>query len=153
PLVPSSGRHSARAVSSPVQPAKRKREKEVRMKSALGPRPALYVLLVLAFCLSLNLAVEKPEGSAGSEAAKHYVCAPCGMECDARVYDKPGDCPVCGARLIEQKAAEAMQASRLKVGILLFNGVEIIDYTGPWEVFGAADFDVFTVAATKDPVT
>jgi transcriptional regulator GlxA family with amidase domain len=35
----------------------------------------------------------------------------------------------------------------------LFDGVEIIDFTGPWEVFGAAGFEVYTVAATRDPVT
>ena len=42
---------------------------------------------------------------------------------------------------------------RQKVAILIFDGVEIIDYSGPYEVFGAADFDVYTVAETKDPVT
>jgi putative intracellular protease/amidase len=78
------------------------------------------------------------------------------MECDKTVYDKPGACPVCGARLVEQKTAEAMLRNHeagLKVGILIFNGVEIIDYTGPWEVFGAAGFDVFTVAESREPVT
>jgi len=102
---------------------------------------------VLLLCLSLGTAAEE---------AKHYVCDPCGMACDKTVYDKPGTCPVCGARLVDQKAAEAALANRpasKKVGILIFNGVEIIDYTGPWEVFGATGFDVYTVAETKDPVT
>lgn len=39
------------------------------------------------------------------------------------------------------------------VGILLFNGVQIIDYSGPWEVFGQAGFTVHTVAQTLEPVT
>jgi putative intracellular protease/amidase len=39
------------------------------------------------------------------------------------------------------------------VAILVFDGVEIIDSMGPYEVFGAAGCDVYTVAATKDPVT
>jgi putative intracellular protease/amidase len=39
---------------------------------------------------------------------------------------------------------------RKKVAILLFPGVQIIDYTGPWEVFGEAGYDVFSVAATAD---
>jgi len=34
------------------------------------------------------------------------------------------------------------------VAIFIFPGAEIIDYAGPWEVFGGAGFDVFTVAAT-----
>ena len=37
--------------------------------------------------------------------------------------------------------------SKHTVAILLFPGAEIIDYAGPWEVFGGAGFDVFTVAA------
>ena len=40
-----------------------------------------------------------------------------------------------------------------KVAILIFDAVEVIDYSGPLEVFADAGFDVFTVAASKDPVT
>ncbi|HYV85790.1 MAG TPA: DJ-1/PfpI family protein [Patescibacteria group bacterium] len=110
-------------------------------------KTVLYLALMIALCLSL---------AAAPEAPRHYVCQPCGMECDKPVYDKPGTCPVCGSKLVEQKAAEAMrkeQQASVKVGILIFNGVEIIDYTGPWEVFGGAGFDVYTVAGTKAPVT
>jgi putative intracellular protease/amidase len=41
------------------------------------------------------------------------------------------------------------------VGIFIFNGVQIIDYTGPYEVFGHApwDLNIFTVAETANPVT
>jgi len=41
---------------------------------------------------------------------------------------------------------------RRKVAILVFPGVQIIDYTGPWEVFGGAGYDVFSVAATAEPL-
>lgn len=40
-----------------------------------------------------------------------------------------------------------------KVAILIFDGVEIIDYTGPYEVFGTEKYDVYTVAASKAPIT
>lgn len=40
-----------------------------------------------------------------------------------------------------------------RVAILVFDGVEIIDYSGPYEVFGAAGYDVYIVAARKSPVT
>jgi putative intracellular protease/amidase len=43
--------------------------------------------------------------------------------------------------------------SKTKVAILIFNNVEVIDYSGPLEVLDDAGFDVFTVAASKDPVT
>jgi putative intracellular protease/amidase len=88
---------------------------------------------------------------------KHYACRPCGLPCDDVVYDKPGTCPKCGMPLITQEAArrikEAAARARKKVAILIFDGVEIIDYTGPWEIFGAAGFDVFTVAEKREPVT
>lgn len=45
----------------------------------------------------------------------------------------------------------AAEAPR-KVAILLFPGVQIIDYTGPFEVFGQAGFEVFTVAEEKGPL-
>lgn len=56
---------------------------------------------------------------------------------------------------------------KLRVGIFLFDGVEVLDFAGPFEVFSrtrltagtdsrrsedTAPFDVFTVAATGDPV-
>src|SRR5262249_4530783 len=67
--------------------------------------------------------------------------------------DQPGTCPKCGMPLVEQDQAAAEAAARKKVGILIFNGVQIIDYTGPYEIFQGAGFDVFTVAASKDPIT
>ena len=49
-------------------------------------------------------------------------------------------------------APKAVPAPR-KVAILIFEGVQIIDYSGPFEAFADAGYDVFAVAATKDPVT
>ena len=83
---------------------------------------------------------------------KHYVCPPCDQDCDTKVYDNPGDCPTCGMRLIDSDS-EAAHPHRRKVAILVFNSVEIIDFTGPYEMFGAAGFEVYTVAATKEAVT
>ena len=43
--------------------------------------------------------------------------------------------------------------NRKKVAIMLFPGVQIIDYTGPFEVLGEAGYDVYTVADKPDPIT
>jgi transcriptional regulator GlxA family with amidase domain len=75
--------------------------------------------------------------------AKRFVCQPCDSVCDLATYDKAGVCPHCGMALVQTPK---------KVAILIFDRVQIIDYTGPYEMFGAAGFEVFTVAATKDPV-
>ncbi len=108
-----------------------------------------------AALIALSLLGAAAYGAFAAAPARHYVCVPCGLPCDATVFDKPGTCPQCGMALVEQGSPESIAApdTRKKVGILVFNGVEIIDYSGPYEVFGAANYDVFTVAATPDPVT
>jgi putative intracellular protease/amidase/DNA-directed RNA polymerase subunit RPC12/RpoP len=85
-----------------------------------------------------------------TSAAKAYVCPPCGLPCDKLTYDKPGDCPSCGMKLVPVGPAED---SPPVVAVLLYNGVEIIDVAGPWEVFGAAGFLVHTVAEKLEPLT
>jgi putative intracellular protease/amidase len=50
--------------------------------------------------------------------------------------------------LIERSEADAAP----RVAILLFDRAEIIDFAGPWEVFGGAGYKVFTVAEKTDPV-
>lgn len=42
--------------------------------------------------------------------------------------------------------ADAPRASRIKVLILMFDGVQVIDFAAPYEVFGQAGFDVRTVS-------
>jgi transcriptional regulator GlxA family with amidase domain len=80
-----------------------------------------------------------------------YVCPPCfDGSCDTQEYDKPGQCPACGMTLIKK--------SNIKnVAIFIFNGVELLDFSGPGEVFAAADvpdgaFNVYTVAMSTDPI-
>lgn len=75
-----------------------------------------------------------------------YVCSPCGLDCDKLVFDKPGTCPKCNMALIKQ--ADALKEKKAnKVVILLFEGVQIIDFTGPYEVLGQAGYEVITVSA------
>jgi putative intracellular protease/amidase len=108
---------------------------------------ALTLLLGLAM---LGAAVNGARSA--KDEPKNFVCPPCGLPCDGTVYHEPGSCPKCGMTLVDEETAKAMSAKTKKVGILLFDGVQIIDYTGPYEVFQAAGFDVYTVAATKDPI-
>lgn len=49
-------------------------------------------------------------------------------------------------------SAHEMQTSNLRVAVLLFVGVEEIDYAGPIEAFGASGAKVFTVGETKATV-
>lgn len=49
-------------------------------------------------------------------------------------------------------AAGCAQAQRQRVAIVLYPGVELLDFAGPGEVFSAAGFRVFTVAVSDQPL-
>ena len=49
--------------------------------------------------------------------------------------------------------AVAQAPARKQVAILVFEGVQILDYTGPYEAFGAAGCEVFTVAEKEGPIS
>lgn len=81
-----------------------------------------------------------------------FLCPPCDLDCDTIQFEKPGICPHCAMKLYaayqgtENTEAYHGAYSDKKVAVLLFPGVEIIDFSGPWEVFAAAGMDVFSVA-------
>jgi putative intracellular protease/amidase len=111
------------------------------------------LLLVLALAAGSTGRVA-PAAAATAAAATRYVCPPCGSPCDTMTFAGPGTCPTCGMALVAAGSDAAEPPSnQKKVAILVFDGVEILDYTGPYEMFGAANCDVYTVAATKDAVT
>src|SRR5438270_6754890 len=107
--------------------------------------------VVAASCMStLGFSASAFEGHANDFAtARVYVCPPCGLPCDKLTFDKPGNCPQCGMTLIPLDG----EGGPPRVAILLYNGAEIIDFSGPWEVFGTAGFLVHTVAESLEPHT
>src|SRR5258708_2905318 len=56
------------------------------------------------------------------------------------------------AGAIGRAADDQTKSKQVTVAIVLFDGVQIIDYSGPWEVFGQAGFKVFTVADKTEPL-
>ena len=86
--------------------------------------------------------------NASESGPQSYRCPPCGLPCDQLVFDKPGTCPNCGMTLVP-----ASGNGLTRVAVLLFNGAEIIDFAGPWEVFGTAGFLMHTVAPKSEPLT
>lgn len=107
----------------------------------------LFVCLLLALCASLALALPQ----------EAWVCPM--PEHAEDVHDAAGTCPKCGMELIPKAESDRRAASRRDVAILLFEGVQIIDYTGPYEVFGHAwtpdgpAFRMYTVAEKPGPIT
>jgi transcriptional regulator GlxA family with amidase domain len=115
---------------------------------------SLVAVIALGFFCALTegIGIHKP-------VFDDYVCPPCGCGNDDKGHDKPGYCSVCGMELVSKGAAAAQAQSqgppqiRKKAAILIFDGVQIIDYTGPYEVFGQAGMEVFTVAAKPETIT
>jgi putative intracellular protease/amidase len=81
-----------------------------------------------------------------------FVCTPCDRDCDKLVFDKSGVCPHCKMALVKQ-TEKLEEKEGKKVAILLFDGVQIIDFTGPFEVLGQAGYQVMTVAANPSITT
>ena len=102
---------------------------------------------IINLCLCAILAGISLNPTQAAERMKTYVCPACGCAADDRKFDKPGKCPECGMPLIEKS-----DQKNPTVAILLFDGAEVIDYAGPWEVFGQAGFKIFTVAENSKPI-
>jgi copper(I)-binding protein/putative intracellular protease/amidase len=104
------------------------------------------------------VAFDQISSASQTAAKKEYVCPPCGCSRDDRVSEEAGNCLACGMELIEKGSAAAAaqpqqpQVQLKKAAILIFEGVQIIDYTGPYEVFGQAGFNVYTVAVNSNPL-
>ena len=119
-------------------------------------------ILSIVFLLPILVVTQKASSDGASETKAVYVCPPCGSECDKLTFDKPGSCPVCGMKLVEQSSLRSQSSHHehemgrqnvMKVGIFVFDGVQIIDYAAPWEVFGQAGFQVFSIGEIANPIT
>jgi transcriptional regulator GlxA family with amidase domain len=80
-----------------------------------------------------------------------YVCPPCNNDCDKMTFHEPGQCPHCGMTLVA-KNQQAPKDQKITICFYLYDGVEILDFAGPMEVFSYAGFKVVTVAKTKAPL-
>ncbi len=84
-----------------------------------------------------------------------YFCQLCNNACDEIAFEKPGKCPHCNMELVKMsKADRKAELSRKPVTIAFYlqDGIEVLDFAGPMEVFAYAGFKVFTVSKTKDPI-
>jgi len=84
-----------------------------------------------------------------------YFCSLCNDECDKLEFDKPGKCSHCNMDLVRMKRADRkaeLNRKPITVAFYLQDGIEVLDFAGPMEVFAYAGFNVFTVSKTKDPI-
>jgi len=90
-----------------------------------------------------------------------YACSPCHLPCDTIRHSEPGTCPYCSMPL--EKISLTAMRERIRKYLLvpqqsvtvcfyLQDGVEVLDFAGPMEVFDAAGFKVFTVSRNKSSI-
>lgn len=108
-------------------------------------RPLLLTIPTVLLSLAIFI-TSAPAGAADERPDSGWVCPPCVHTDLEKVYDEPGSCPICGMRLVHR--SELVYAA-----ILVFDGVQIIDYTAPYEVFGQAGFYTYTVSPDGGPIT
>ncbi len=77
-----------------------------------------------------------------------YICPPCNMVCDKLEFKEPGICNHCSMQLIP-----ATQIGEISIAFYLQDGVEVLDFAGPMEVFAYAGYKVFTVSKTRETIT
>lgn len=94
-----------------------------------------------------------------SQAQAAYYCPPCNNSYDQEAFDEPGVCIHCGMKLeqrSEEKQMELLESQEKEsktIAFYLHEGIEILDWAGPAEVFTVAGFEVVTVSHDGKPIT
>ena len=102
----------------------------------------------------LVLAVAGLPVSAQTDSA--WYCQPCQGDCDTIACAAAGTCVHCGMALVKQpkkKFNKTTPTKKMNILFYLQEGVEVLDFAGPMEVFANAGFTVSIVSKTKSPVT
>jgi putative intracellular protease/amidase len=108
--------------------------------------------------LSLTISCAIAQQDASVDFAKIvYTCSPCGDgSCDGTYFDKDGTCAVCNMDLIATYKGLPFGTPGTpepkKVAILLYPGVDMMDFGGPYSVFANAHARIVTVSKTEDIV-
>ena len=106
------------------------------------------VTILITFLVTLTSQAQLKEST--------HVCPPCDSTCDSKTFDEAGKCDVCHMDLItkEKRERDIMEASKekKKIAFYLQDGVEVLDFAGPMEVFTYAGYEIFTVSKTKEPI-
>ncbi len=74
-----------------------------------------------------------------------YICPPCNSSCDEIEHEAPGVCSHCNMVLVRKDLSKT-------IAFYLQDGVEVLDFAGPMEVFAYAGYNVFTVSADLKPI-
>ncbi|WP_222983891.1 DJ-1/PfpI family protein [Flagellimonas meishanensis] len=114
-----------------------------------------YFLLAVALVFSFSTNAQDALANLTPKYSVQYICPPCGCPQDGNHFDAPGICSDCNMAYNTQlKGLEdkpRIPSPRRTAAIVLFNGADIMDVTGPMSVFEHAGFNVVTVAKDGEP--
>lgn len=113
-------------------------------------------LCVFALFFTLNFLYGQTQHPPQYKDGFTYFCPPCGNDCDNLQFEKEGKCTHCNMTLVRQNISERqtkMKEKKMKIAFYLQEGVEVLDFAGPMEVFAYAGFEVFTVSRKKETIT
>ncbi len=65
---------------------------------------SILLLLAATFLLPTIDACSPAVGKAKLQTQGEFVCMPCGRDCDEKPYNKGGECPHCGMRLVKKSS-------------------------------------------------
>ncbi|MHA4811064.1 DJ-1/PfpI family protein [Flavitalea flava] len=111
------------------------------------------IILLFALLLPYLTALHAQTPEPGDKVI--YVCPSCGADCDKLEFDKPGTCTKCGMALIKKSMEEFRKEQNVKPVSVCFyiqDGIDLLDFAGPMEIFSTAGFKVFTVSKTKNNI-
>jgi putative intracellular protease/amidase len=122
----------------------------------------LFLFIPIFFMCTTKMMAQGAGAGAPSADSMAYFCPPCSNDCDTIAYKEAGVCPYCGMTLERRRIAARKKAmdgnamddymKKISVCFYLQDGVEVLDFAGPMEVFSAAGFRVFTVSKNKAPL-
>lgn len=116
--------------------------------------------LVLSCLLLVSISYVWAQKADKKDVLMAYYCEPCNNACDLERHDGPGVCKHCGMPLVKRSVAlmdslrnGQKKSTKRNVAIFIHNGVEVLDFSGPSEVFASTEgFNVYTVSLTKEPI-
>ena len=100
----------------------------------------LLLLLIFTHCFAFTQAKDTK-----------CVYLPYNNKCDTSTFQQSGICADCGMTLVNLD--KTLQDQKMTICFYLYDGVEVLDFAGPMEVFSYAGFKIITVAKTKAPIT
>jgi rhodanese-related sulfurtransferase len=106
----------------------------------------LFPFLIL-ICWIISPGCKNADAALNQAPAGKYQCLPCGNDCDANRYEKPGDCPVCHMKLVEAASVtfRNIDPSKMCEYIQSHPGVILLDVRTRKEFEGKADPDFGTL--------